>query len=132
VDSCAGQWVVSWIRESISSSISVQAYRRQAFGELKSGRDGEALRRLGLGIGLHSGTAVVGNVGSKLLMDFTIIGDVVNVAKRLQEEAGPGQILISDATLDLVRGRLRTEKLSPRVLTGRKEPIICHLVRGFA
>ncbi len=118
--------------EDALATVGAALEMRQAFGELKSGRDGEALRRLGLGIGLHSGTAVVGNVGSRLLMDFTIIGDVVNVAKRLQEEAGPGQILISDATLDLVRGRLRTEMLPPRVLTGRKEPIICHRVRGFA
>ena len=118
--------------EDALATVGAALEMRQAFGELKSGRDAEPLRRLGLGIGLHSGTAVVGNVGSKLLMDFTIIGDVVNVAKRLQEEAGPGQILISDATLDLVQERLRTEKLPPQVLTGRKEPIICHLVRGFA
>lgn len=53
---------------------------------------------LGLGIGVHSGEAVVGNIGSDELMDYTVVGDVVNVAKRLQERAGPGELLLSDET----------------------------------
>ncbi|MBN1230547.1 MAG: response regulator [Anaerolineales bacterium] len=49
----------------------------------------------GIGIGVHCGDAIVGNIGSEQLMDYTAIGDAVNIAKRLQEIARPGEILIS-------------------------------------
>jgi adenylate cyclase len=53
---------------------------------------------LQLAIGLHSGFVVAGNIGSDRRMDYTVIGDAVNVAARLESTAGPGQILVSEAT----------------------------------
>jgi adenylate cyclase len=55
---------------------------------------------LPLGVGLHCGTAWVGNVGSSSVRDFTAVGDVVNMAARLQACAGPGQIVLSQAVFD--------------------------------
>ncbi len=52
---------------------------------------------LAFGIGLHVGEAVVGYVGTDMAINYTAIGDVVNVAKRLQEAAKPGQILVEEA-----------------------------------
>jgi adenylate cyclase len=49
-------------------------------------------------VGVHTGRAVVGHLGSENLLNFTAVGDAVNVAKRLQENARPGQIVISEAT----------------------------------
>lgn len=81
---------------------------------------------LDLGIGLHSGEAVVGNIGSEFVMDYTVVGDVVNVAKRLQEHAEAGQILISEATCEQIGGTPGT-KLDPILLPGREEPVTAFL-----
>jgi adenylate cyclase len=56
----------------------------------------KSFRELPIGVGLHCGTAWVGNVGTDGMKDFTALGDVVNVAARLQGCAGPGQIVMSE------------------------------------
>ena len=57
-----------------------------------------ALERLGLGIGISTGQAIVGSVGATQQMDYTIIGRVPNLAERLQAQAQPGQILLDHQT----------------------------------
>lgn len=73
-----------------------------------------------LGIGVNSGEAIVGNVGSQKRMEYTVIGDVVNVAARLEAIAQPNQVLVSEATHDLVGDAFALQKLGDRKLTGRK------------
>jgi class 3 adenylate cyclase len=87
------------------------------------------LAGLGLGIGLHSGEVTVGNIGSEKVMDYTVIGDTVNVAKRLTEEARAGEILISDATFGPVHDIVDAEPLGPRPIRGRVEPVTVYLLR---
>ena len=75
---------------------------------------------LHFGIGVHTGQAVIGNVGSDLRKDYSAIGDAVNLAKRLQEVAGADQILISQAVYDQAEERLVATKLEPMRVKGRQ------------
>ena len=73
---------------------------QQQFAELR--QQTPYLRELGLGVGICTGEAIVGNIGSERLMDYTVIGQTVNMAKRLQEHARPGQILVDENTYQAV------------------------------
>ena len=75
--------------------------------------------RLQYGIGIHTGDAVIGNVGTQQQMNFTAIGDAVNVAKRLQENAKGGQIILSKSTYHQIRVHAQTRKLSALRVKGR-------------
>jgi PAS domain S-box-containing protein len=78
------------------------------------------LLRLGYGIGIHTGDAVVGNIGTEQQMNYTAIGDAVNVAKRLQENASGGQIILSDQTYAPVRDHAHADPMPPFHVKGRE------------
>ena len=82
----------------------------------------------GIRIGINTGEAIVGNIGSNKRMDFTVIGDAVNVAARLQELAKEleADTLVSEATYRQVEGQFRFQALEPVVLRGRQEPTLLY------
>ncbi len=82
-----------------------------------------------LAIGINSGEAVVGNFGSETRMEFTAIGDTVNVAARLESIARPNQILVTRAVRDAVGDPARFGELGKRPLAGRAEPVDLFEVR---
>jgi adenylate cyclase len=75
--------------------------------------------RLSFGMGVNTGGAVVGNVGGEDQMEYTPIGDAVNLAKRLQESAKPGQILLSQSTYEEVKDYVEVNALQPIQVKGR-------------
>lgn len=83
-----------------------------------------------LAIGVHSGEAIVGNIGSERRMEYTAIGDVVNVAARLEAIARPMQILVSSATKDAVGDAFDFVEVGERVLSGRQDPVELWEVRS--
>ncbi len=87
-----------------------------------------AQHQMGINFGIHSGSAVVGNVGTPQIMDFTAVGDTVNIASRLQGLAHHNQILISEATFEQVKARVVAKPLGPITVKNRMEAIMVYEV----
>ena len=79
--------------------------------------------QLAFGVGIHVGEAVLGLVGTEKRMEYTAIGDSVNTAKRVQENAGPSQILITESAYQLVASQIEARPVEPIQAKGKRAPI---------
>jgi adenylate cyclase len=82
-------------------------------------------------IGIFTGNCTVGNFGSKDQMDYTIIGNPVNAASRLESAASPGEILVSHSTWSLVEKHVKGEELDAIRVKGFSEPLQIYRVSGL-
>jgi len=86
---------------------------------------------INLGVGLCSGPAVVGNMGSSQRQEFTAIGDTVNTASRLAGQAKGGEIIISESTYKLVKAKVKVKKRRPVKVKGKRKTLIIYEVVGM-
>jgi adenylate cyclase len=78
---------------------------------------------IGVGIGINYGDVFAGNIGSHRRLEYTVLGDAVNVAARLCAEAGPGEILVTEPLLRVVREQVETEFLPELALKGKAQVV---------
>ncbi len=88
--------------------------------------------RLQTGIGITTGEVIAGNIGSERRMHYGVVGDPVNVAGRLQAAAGPGQILVDEATHGSVERVFRTQDLGSLRLAGKGDWVPAYNILGPA
>ena len=81
-----------------------------------------------IGIGINTGNAVIGNVGSKNRMDYTIIGDCVNVAARLQQTAKGGEVIIGEQTYQKLQGNFMVRKKGKIRFKNKAKPLMRYRV----
>ena len=85
---------------AVSAAVRMQRRMEDINAQLRA----DGLAEIAIGIGLHTGVATVGYIGSERRSEYTAIGDTVNLAARLEQNALPGQILLSDATARAAEG----------------------------
>ncbi|TPW21468.1 MAG: adenylate cyclase [Elusimicrobia bacterium] len=90
---------------------------------LNAAREKAGRRLVRIGIGLNAGEVIMGNMGSEQRMDYTVIGDPVNVAARLCGAAKPGQVIMSRAVREALGEECACQALAPLPVKGKKEPL---------
>ena len=86
----------------------------------------ENIEGLPAGDGVATGEVFMGNVGEGEVRDFTVIGDTVNTAARLQSLSGPGDVLISDKTFRAASADVGKTESRTLELKGKEEPVLAH------
>lgn len=104
---------------AVSAALEMQ--RRNA--ELNAARATENRPPLNFGIGIESGEVIAGYIGSPKRMDFTVVGDRVNIAKRFCDMAGPGKIVVGEETWCALKDRVNGVPMGKVALKGKQQTV---------
>lgn len=85
-----------------------------------------------VGIGIATGQVIAGCLGATHRLNYTVLGSRVNLASRLCDLAGPGQIVVDEATRERLGGAFRTSSLPPVTLKGFAQPVQAYRLEGLA
>ena len=103
----------------------------QALEEFNRTRGAENQPPLRIGVGINTGHVITGSIGSTRALQYTAIGDAMNVASRLVNVAGSGDIIISEDTYKHVSGRIECKQLPPVQVKGKAEELKVYKVVGL-
>jgi hypothetical protein len=84
-----------------------------------------------MGLGLHSGEFIAGNIGSEDKIEFTLIGPTVNLAARIERLAGRYQVFVSAETWQSIRHLVCAVQLPPVLLKGKTQPVTIYSIRAI-
>ena len=111
------------IPESEKSAVICGLQMHDCLKRLNRRREADNLFTLQMGIGIAAGDVVAGNIGSNKRREYTVIGDAVNTASRIQAIASSGKILVTNKILDKVTDIVRYERMAPIVIKGKSHPM---------
>ena len=135
IDKFLGDAVMAWFNAPVRQPDHVMRALRSAIaiqlGERSIHKEFSGENRLRSGIGIHCGPAILGLVGMEKRMDYTAIGDTVNIAKRIQEASLPGTILISEEVFNRVGDLVKVKPVEPILAKGKRDPIKVFELIGF-
>ncbi len=114
-------------RRAVRAALRMQ----EAVRRLNESRRASSKPEIAIGIGINTGLVVAGNMGTRTRLNYTVLGEPVNLASRLCAMAGAGQIVTSASTLDAVGPALDAQALEPVTLKGSSNPVGVWLVKGL-
>lgn len=85
---------------------------------------------LGVGIGIATGTALATNMGSTHCDDYTMVGDSINIASRLQAQAAAGEVLVTEDTYSAISSAFPHARLAEYLLKGVSQPVAARRLIG--
>ncbi|HTL16467.1 MAG TPA: adenylate/guanylate cyclase domain-containing protein, partial [Patescibacteria group bacterium] len=135
VDKFLGDAVMAWFNAPLpQTDHTLRAVRtalklRDRIAELHAVLPPEA--HLAFGVGIHYGDAILGLIGTEKRLEYTAIGDSVNTTKRLQENAGRNQIVISGVAYERVKDQVEVREMEPIQAKGKREVIPVYEVLGL-
>ncbi len=135
VDKFLGDAVMAWFNAPVPQpDHSLRAVKtalaiRSAVERLHNELPPEA--HLSFGVGIHYGDAVLGWIGTEKRLEFTAIGDSVNTAKRIQENSGKNQILMSGPVYERVKDDVEVQPCPPVMAKGKSQPLEVYEVIGL-
>jgi class 3 adenylate cyclase len=91
--------------------------------EVTAQRSDDSDHLLSIRVGLNQGDVVAAHVGSESRQQYTVMGDTVNVASRLEGEAAPDSVLVSQSVYERIGSRFETEAIDPVTVKGKAEPL---------
>lgn len=119
------------IENQVEVAVKVGLLMQKKNAEIQDARRRKGKIDFKVRVGLHTGLATVGNIGSPNRLDYTAIGDIVNVASRLEEgAASPGGVLIGESIYVQVKDLFKMEGLKPLKVKGKSEPLKVYKVLG--
>jgi adenylate cyclase len=119
--------LVPMVQEALTCALEMQ----QAMSEVNLAELHQQLPRLRMGIGLHIGEVVVGNIGSESRAKYGIVGAAVNLAHRLQAQAQGGEVVISQELYHLVQGEVLVTREFHTRLKGIHDPVALYVMGGL-
>jgi class 3 adenylate cyclase len=135
IDKFLGDAVMAWFNAPVAqpdhrlraarAALAVRAASQALWREMP-----EAFR-LRFRVGVHTGQAVLGLIGTESRVEYTAIGDSVNTAKRLQENAASGQILLSREAIEPIADQVVADKSEPVHAQGKREAVEVWELRGL-
>ena len=111
-------------QRAVETAVEMQARIKELNKEREKRKEPPIL----IGAGVNKGLVVSGNIGSRDLMDYTVIGDTVNVASRLCAAAGPGEIMVSESVYKTSHKTFSFERLNPIRVKGKEKKVPAFLI----
>ncbi len=115
-------------RDHADHAVAAACEMHAAQGRVNERWVADGLEPFGLGIGLSTGEVAAALLGSEERLEYSLVGDTVNLSQRIQQWATVGQTVVSEATYRALTARIEVEALKPRLVKGRQTPVAAYRV----